>query len=155
MGRQRMLMVLTAVIVALVPASAAQAANVPDQHPGGRFVLSFAAGDVCSFPISFAGVDNSHFRVRPDGTAFTNGYFAFTATNDATGATLTRIVSGPGHFVGNTIVQHGSWIVEANKDEPGGPFAVLSQGNAVFHLDTGALDLGKGARVLDLCAALA
>lgn len=137
-----------AALAVVVPAGLAQAR---EPVPFPPFTLN---PNRCGFPIDIAAVTNNEFQdvtTLPDGTTITNitGNLVVSFTNDNTGKTIVRNVSGPttetdhfdnqGNLVGGTFVGRGTNFntfgptSQANTGEPG---LVFSSGKFTVQFDS-------------------
>jgi hypothetical protein len=161
---------LAAVLVA-APALGVQSASAGQVGGGGKpsprtFVESglpytFAAGDACDFAVTLSEVENNEFaRTFPNGNTLITGRLVVSVTNDATGESVVRDVSGPvlittGPSGETVVVLSGSSLspVFAGNDDTG----TVGQGLFIFHGPTVFTDsqlTRVSGTVEDLCATL-
>jgi len=132
-------------------------------QPGPRtFVPSglpatFDAGIACDFSVTLTEVANNEFsRTFPNGNVLTTGRLVVEITNDATGESVVRNVSGPTLASGATFTLNGASIspVFAGNDDTGR----VGTGLFVFHGPTVFTDFRLthvSGRVENLCETLA
>lgn len=141
--------VLPAIIAlaALALAGAAQAAREPVPFPPGVLPALNPAGTegYCEFPIYIAAVTNKEYqtvRTLADGTTITQttGKLVVSFTNQITGKTIVRDVSGPTTFTaypdgtGTAVGRGNNWwtIGPASRPLIGEPALLFTTGRAVF-----------------------
>jgi hypothetical protein len=141
--------VALALAIAAVPSFAAAAPAVPG---GDTTTYDFPAGEYCAFPIEITLVSNETYRDdTAPGPVFFTGAAEGTVTNEATGATRTYNLSGPG-FAGGTTVTGPQLIGQPASRNVGSPFLIVAYGRVTFTPDfTIASRTGS---VTDVCAAL-
>ncbi len=102
------------VLLALVLPSSVAAAAEKKPHPGAPYSVTFQAGQACDFPVRLNGIDDTTLTVRPDGSAYTQGYFDVTVTNLTNGKHVFRVASGPGLYLpgGRVLRAHGAWVLQ-------------------------------------------
>jgi len=166
---QRSLLVVAVVLVASPalagPGPSREFAGAP---PGTTF--SLLAG-VCAFPVSITIVVNDEYSLtfNPDASGATrqlwSGRFVAAFTNDDSGLSVIRNVSGPGEYVfysDNSVdfTGNGVWAIlfvpgQRGPETPGALF--VNQGKIVLHTDSDEFHQTVVAQVgtqEDLCAVL-
>ena len=172
MSKRRMIraVVLAAALVA-APTLGAQSASAGLVGGGGKpspriFVESglpytYAAGDACPFAVTLSEMANNEFaRTFPNGNTLITGRFVVSVTNDATGESVVRDISGPvlitaGPSGETVVVLSGSSLspVFAGHDDTG----TVGQGLFIFHGPTVFTDsqlTRVSGTVEDLCTTL-
>jgi hypothetical protein len=157
---------LSSLVLAAVVAAPALAAP-PTKEPLPTGVQEFAAGDVCDFPLQIENVGNPKIITfdRRDGQLKQNvsGHVVTTATNLATGASVTRNSSGPERVstndAGHIVLRLGgaSVLTFFDGDVTGRGLLYIKGGGAEFEIGDDGFFYVRAvfpAHVEDLCAAL-
>lgn len=150
---KRTIAVVGAALLALgVFAPSASAAEKPHGTP---YVLHFAAGAACAFPVQISGLDGTTLVTEADGSIVTFGYFDATVTNLRNGEKVFRVADGPGTFSpdGTTTYARGRWV-DIIAPRPGHPARTVFVTGSKFWINqaTGALShLAPDVHVLNLC----
>ena len=122
---------------------------------------TYAAGEVCSFPLRVEPhINKSHLHILRNGVWVVNGRFTQTATNLRTGASMT-FHSGPLRVIFNddgtlTFISLGSVLWTSVQGDVDGPGLRLYTGRAVIQTDANgfATSISRIPREQDICAAL-
>jgi hypothetical protein len=146
-------------------------ADRPIKFPTPAPDQAFAAGDLCSFPVTIVSPRfNNGFAIihtQKDGTTWLwgGGHGEAVVTNTANRKSMTINVTGPGKIYFNDdgsidIVGGGHWLVAQTADDPAptAPSLWLYSGSITIHLssETGTQIVGyNGTAPIDVCAALA
>lgn len=100
---------------------------------------TYAAGEVCPFPLRVTPGDASHSRlhIQRNGDFIVTGYFSQTATNLITGRSLRIKTSGPLRIVfhadgTSTWISHGSFLWTFFAEDAGGPGLFVFTGRSVL-----------------------
>jgi hypothetical protein len=134
----------------------------PREFVDSGLPFTFAAGTACDFDVTLTEVaNNEYIRVFPNGNALITGRLVVRITNDATGASVVRNISGP---VLITTGPNGEAVVVLNGSSLSPVFegfdatGVVGTGLFVFHGPTvftnGQLTSVSGSYE-NLCATLA
>jgi hypothetical protein len=155
------------VVAALVFAATA-GANPPTKEPGPPTLVTFPAGTLCSFPVTWESVVNGLFFItfvdRGDDFRFQigAGYQVTRVTNEATHESIVINVTGPGKVTANpdgsiTLAGGGHWLVGFLPGDSPSSQMLLMDGRIVLNVSpTGKLTLvSHEGTTQDLCAALA
>jgi hypothetical protein len=163
MSAARKALVVLAVIAALVGAPAASA-DRPVMEPFVFDDFTTAAGEVCSFPLSFETVRNDVVgKFFTDGRLIVTGQFVARITNLASEESIEVNTSGPATLVFNqdgsvSAVARGNtvFILFAGRDA-GGPALLLTNGRVDFTFAPEGFisSISPRGHVTDLCAILA
>jgi hypothetical protein len=125
---------------------------------------TYAAGEVCAFPLRVTPGDATHSRlhIQRNGDFIVTGYFSQTATNLSTGRSLTIKSSGPlritFHEDGtSTWISHGSFLWTLFAQDAGGPGLFVLTGRSVLETNSEgfATSLSGVARETRVCDELA
>ena len=168
----RCLIAVSTVLVGLVGASPALGADprIPFPPPDQ---VDLAAGDYCDFPVRITFQDANQFIISQTvdpatgiTTLHITGRARATATNQATGKSVSFNISGPGTLVLNPNGSFSAdlagpnllWTTRQNSF-PGVPTISYTTGHLTFAVDasgqTTSYSLAGGARQTDVCALLA
>jgi hypothetical protein len=167
---------LISLLAVLAVAGATAATGFADSASGPiRVPVSFgppvfrAAGEICSFPVEIAAVENREVATifptdaNGDTRVIVTGYLLMQFTNLDTGKTFTTNVSGPGsitfHSDGTaTVVLVGrSWTeqIPGSGDIPPGPANLLNAGRLILNSTaTNHTIVDQQGRLQDVCALL-
>lgn len=157
-----------ALLMILATAMPALATGKPDISRNEPLPPEFyPAGVVCDFDLTIETLVDSGrsitFPADEDGAVrqLIVGRLVMRVINEATEASLTLNVSGPGKFVYDGEVLHirggGPWLLYAFPGDAGGPGMWLTKGQVSLTIDlnTGSwLAVSKPHNTVDLCAAL-
>jgi hypothetical protein len=154
-------------VVALVFAATA-GANPPTKEPVPPVLVSYPAGALCSFPVTWESVVNQFFLITFVDSAgdfrfqIGAGFQLLRVTNDATHESTVINVTGPGKATANpdgsiSIAGGGHWLVGFLPGDSPSSRMLLMDGRIVINVSpTGKLTLvSHEGTTQDLCAALA
>jgi hypothetical protein len=125
---------------------------------------TYAAGQVCPFPVRVTPGDASHSRlhIQRSGEFIVTGYFSQTVTNLSTGRSLRIKSSGPLRIVfhddgTSTWTSHGSFLWTFFAEDAGGPGLFIFTGRSVLETNAEgfATSVSGVARVTRVCDELA
>lgn len=130
-----LLLVMLGVFPTFIPPAAFADAPLPI---GSHQQVEYAAGDVCSFPVSVRNVtDQSLLHTLGDNTVFITGHLVQKVTNLTTGQATTVNASGSLRITfdenGADLVGHGPILYTFFELDVGGPGLFLLTGEQVFH----------------------
>jgi hypothetical protein len=168
MGLRRPLYLALLALTALIVAAPA-AADKPLRFPSEPFDVTFEAGELCPFRMSWVDETNrssTKVFLDKDGEPrflLGSGQIVTTITNLENGESVTLNISGPGRITLNedgsqTIVGMGPWLIGFfPTDVPAGPALIYTHGRFTLHVGpTGVLTLVEAPpRMTNICTLLA
>jgi len=135
-SRSRGPLALLAAIVLSVAFAQPALADPPTREPAVVGPISFAALEVCPFPVSLAPVGDRRPKITTfaDGRQIITGFFGARVTNDATGESIVLNNSGPAFITPN----------------PDGTVTVKVTGRSLFYFFPGDLGPGQPGALLNM-----
>jgi hypothetical protein len=166
--RQRIALLGCGLVAGALVSAGAALGDRPTKEPSPLTPVSFPAGDLCTFPVTWEPVVSDGFTITfvdSEGNfrwLFGGGHLVVRITNDSTGQSIELNISGPGKITENddgtlTLEGGGPFLLGFLPSDTPASTMLLVKGRVVLRIDpsTGQLTLvSHRGTSEDLCASL-